>query len=182
MSDEALKTSKIEGELLNRDSLQSSIRRNFGLDADNKKFLLLNKAYNQPLTQKHLFKWHEMLMRGRRDLLNVGDYRKDQEPMQVVSGTISRPKIHFEAPPSTEVTEQMKDFIAWFNETAPNKNTSLSALTRAGIAHLYFVCVHPFEDGNGRIARVLSEKALSQALKQPTLIALSHVIEKHRKA
>jgi Fic family protein len=193
MSDEALNTSKIEGEFLNRDSLQSSIRRNFGLDTSNKKIAAAEQGiaemmvdlyytFDQPLSQKHMFKWHEMLMNGRRDLLSVGNYRIDEEPVQVVSGTISRPKIHFEAPPSEELTAEMKQFVAWFNETAPSKNDSLPALTRAGIAHLYFVCIHPFEDGNGRIARAIAGKALSQALRQPTLIALSHIIEKYRKA
>ncbi len=192
MSNEALKTSKIEGEILNRDSLQSSIRRNFGLVVDKKKIppaeqgiaemmVDLYRTFNQPLTQKSLFAWHHMLMSGRSDLKNVGAYRGHGDPMQVISGALHRPRVHFEAPPSNNMKHEMKQFIAWFNETAPGGMSPLPALTRAGIAHLYFVCIHPFEDGNGRIARALTEKALSQSLRQPTLIALSHVIEKYRK-
>jgi Fic family protein len=193
MSNEALKTSKIEGEILNHDSLQSSIRRNLGLDTDNKKIppaeqgiaemmVDLYRNFKEPLTQKCLFSWHEMLMKGRRDLNSMGAYRTDEEIMQVVSGPLHRQKIHFEAPASSNVRHQMKQFIVWFNESAPNGAKPLPALTRAGLAHLYFVSIHPFEDGNGRIARAISEKGLSQSLQQPTLISLSHLIEKYRKA
>jgi Fic family protein len=96
--------------------------------------------------------------------------------MQVVSGPIQKPKVHFEAPPSSTMQDEMTQFVSWF-ETA-----QLPALTKAGLAHFYFVCVHPFEDGNGRIARALSEKALAQALGQPSLLALSRQIEAKRKA
>jgi len=193
MSNEALKTSEIEGELLNRESLQSSIRRNFGLDTDNRKIppaeqgiaemmIDLYHTFSEPLTQKHLFAWHAMLMNGRRDLDNMGAYRTHEDPMQVISGALHHPKIHFEAPPSKELLHEMNQFITWFNDAAPDADKPLPALTRAGIAHLYFVCIHPFEDGNGRIGRAVCERALSQSLKQPTLIALSHIISKHKKA
>jgi Fic family protein len=102
--------------------------------------------------------------------------------MQVISGPIGNPKIHFEAPPSKAMEKEMNGFVHWFNETAPPGKATLPALTRAGIAHLYFVTIHPFEDGNGRIARALAEKALSQALGQPTLIALSQTIQKNQKS
>src|SRR5437879_10645587 len=100
--------------------------------------------------------------------------------MQVVSAGARRPRIHFEAPPSSRMEDEMDAFISWFGETAPNGARPLPALTRASIAHLYFVTIHPFEDGNGRIARALAEKALSQALGQPTLIALSQTIQKNK--
>jgi Fic family protein len=102
--------------------------------------------------------------------------------MQVVSGAVYKPKIHFEAPPSSSMVKEMAKFISWFTDTAPNGKNPLPALTRAGFAHLYFVSIHPFEDGNGRIARAIAEKALSQSLGQPTLIALSRNIQAHRKS
>jgi len=192
ISNEALKTSEIEGEYLNRDSLQSSIRRNFGLTANQQKsppaeqgiadmMVDLYNNFAEPLTHNTLFNWHKMLTNGRQDLQNIGQYREHKEPMQVVSGNMFEPKVHFEAPPSEIMQEEMTAFIEWFNNSAPNGKTPLSALTRAGIAHLYFVCIHPFEDGNGRIARALSEKALSQCLEKPTLIALSTIIQNKKK-
>jgi Uncharacterized conserved protein len=88
--------------------------------------------------------------------------------MQVVSGRIGFPKIHFEAPPSNTVPSEMARFIDWFNRSAPTGNPPLPALTRAGIAHLYFESIHPFEDGNGRIGRALAEKSLGLSLGQPS--------------
>jgi Fic family protein len=101
--------------------------------------------------------------------------------MQVVSGPIHKRSVHFEAPPSARVPDEMKRFIAWFNDTAPAGKTPLPALTRASLAHLYFVCIHPFEDGNGRIGRALAEKSLAQNLGQPSLIALAYTIERKHK-
>jgi Fic family protein len=100
--------------------------------------------------------------------------------MQVVSGPIHKRKVHFEAPPSSHVPDAMKQFVKWFNDTAPGGKTPLSPLTRAGIAHLYFVCIHPFEDGNGRIGRALAEKSLAQNFGQPSLVALAYTIERKR--
>ena len=189
ISDEAVKTSEIEGEFLNRDSVQSSIRRNFGLDTDRRRIPSaeqgiadmmtdLYRSFAEPLAHEKLFRWHQMLTSGRRDLKAIGAYRTHEDPMQIVSGPINKRKIHFEAPPSAAVQKEMEAFITWFN----NSGTALPALTRTGIAHLYFVTIHPFEDGNGRIARALSEKALFQALGQSTLIALSQTIQRNRKA
>ncbi len=190
--DEALKTSEIEGEILNRDSLQSSIRRNFGLTSDDRKIppaeqgiarmmVDLYRHFDAPLTDELLFRWHDMLMSGRRDLKDIGRYRRDENAMRVVSGPLHAPKVHFEAAPSQSLPKEMKRFIQWFNHTAPRGKAPLRVLTRAGIAHLYFVCIHPFEDGNGRIGRAVAEKAVSQVLGQPTLIALSHTIHSKRK-
>jgi len=193
ISNEAVTTSEIEGQILSRDSVQSSMRRNFGLETDSRTIPAaeqgiaammtdLYRTYATPLSEKQLFGWHAMLARGRTDLKRIGAYRTHAEPMQVVSGPVGKRKVHFEAPPSKAMRQEMRPFIAWFNDTAPKGLQPLPALARAGIAHLYFVSIHPFEDGNGRIARALSEKALSQCLGQPTLIALSHAISRQIKA
>jgi Fic family protein len=102
--------------------------------------------------------------------------------MQVISGAVGAPKLHFEAPPSKQVPAEMKRFVSWFNRSGPHSVDTLPALTRAGIAHLYFESIHPFEDGNGRIGRAISEKAIAQNLGQPVLISLATVILAHRKA
>jgi Fic family protein len=193
ISDEALKTSEIEGEFLNRDSLQSSLRQQFGLATDNRRIspaergiaemmVDLYRGFAGPLTHETMFGWHGMIMSGQRRIQVIGGYRTHAEAMQVVSGSMHDPKVHFEAPPSKRMKKEMDAFVAWFNETAPNGRRPLSALTRAGIAHLYFVSVHPFEDGNGRIGRGLAEKSLAQNLGQPSLIALAYTIERGRKA
>lgn len=193
ISDEAVTTSEIEGEILNRDSVQSSIRLNFGLETDTRKIpaaeegiaammVDLYHSYDRPLLETHLFDWHKMLARGRTDLKRIGAYRTHPEPMKVASGPVGKQKIHFEAPPSKVIRHEMRPFITWFNATAPKGPYPLPALTHAGIAHLYFVSIHPFEDGNGRIARALSEKALSQGVGRPTLIAQSHTINRQKKA
>jgi len=193
ISDEAVKTAEIEGEYLNRDSLQSSIRRQFGLQTDHRRvpaaeqglaemMVSLYENYDDPLTHETLFAWHTALANGRRDLARVGGYRTHDEPMQVVSGPIHEPIVHFEAPPSKRVKQEMDGFVRWFGATAPNGKTPLPALVRAGTAHLYFVSIHPFEDGNGRIGRAIAEKALAQCLGQPTLIALAYTIEHSKQA
>ena len=192
VSEEALKTSAIEGEFLNRDSLQSSIRRQLGLQSDNRRvppaeegvaemMVEVYRTWNGPLSDDALFRWHSMLTLGRRDLVDMGCYRTTTEPMQVVSGALDRRTIHFEAPPSDRVAREMAAFIDWFNASAPDGSSALPALTRAGIAHLYFVSIHPFEDGNGRIGRAIAEKSLSQSLGRSSLIALAHMIEARRK-
>lgn len=187
-SDEALNSSEIEGEYLNRDSLQSSIKRYFNIAKDNRKAspaengiseLLADMyySYDQPLSHDCLFRWHEMLMNGRKDLDAIGKYRIHLEPMQVVSGKYHEPTIHFEAPPSDIVPKEMDRFIEWYN----NITDSITPLTKAAIAHLYFESIHPFEDGNGRIGRVITIKMLCQNIGKPILIALSHVINQEKK-
>jgi Fic family protein len=192
ISTEALKTSEIEGEILDRDSVQSSLRRQFGLHSDaprsapaeqgiSELLADLYRRWGDPLDDRTLFQWHQWLMQGRTDLRTIGDYRKHAEPMQIVSGRIERPKVHFEAPPSSRVAVEMAKFCRWFNDTSPNGKTPLPALARAGIAHLYFESIHPFEDGNGRIGRAIAEKALAQGAGQPSLTALSLLIHRRRK-
>ena len=192
IGDEAVKTSEIEGEILNRDSVQSSLRHELGLGLEApgvkpaergiaKMMVDLYRNFAAPLADKTLFDWHAMLLTGNTSVHIIGGYRTHAEPMQVVSGPIDKRTVHFEAPPPERMATEMKRFIAWFNDTAPGGNAPLPALTRAALAHLHFVCVHPFEDGNGRIARALAEKALAQNLAQPSLIALAYTIERKRK-
>jgi Fic family protein len=193
MSSEAVTTAEIEGETLDRASVQSSLRKQLGLTADNRRvrpaeqgiaemMVDLYRSFGTSLSDATIFAWHRMLVSGRRDLNDVARYRTGGEPMQVVSGAIHEPKVHFEAPPSSQVAAEMARFIAWFNRTGPGGEKPLPPVTRAGIAHLYFESIHPFEDGNGRIGRALSEKALAQSLGQPTLTALATTILARRKS
>jgi len=193
ISEEALKTSEIEGEYLNRDSIQSSIKKHFGLQttatrvpaAEQGIADMMLDAYENfavPLNHQTMHTWHSMLMAGRKDISNIGQYRTHAEPMQVVSGYVHMPSVHFEAPPSNTMPQEMDAFINWFNDTAPNGKRPMPALARASIAHLYFVCIHPYEDGNGRIARALTQKALAQSTGQPSLLALSQTIQANKKA
>jgi len=191
-SSEAQKTSEIEGEYLNRDSLQSSIRRNLGLASDNRKVepseqgiadlvTDLYDTFKEPLTNEKLLSWHKMLMKGRTDIKDIGCYRTHDEPMQIISGPYHKPRIHFEAPPSKKIKEEMEGFIRLFNATSPIGEIPLPALIRASLLHLYFESIHPFEDGNGRIGRAIAEKSLAQSIGQPSLIALSQTINSKRK-
>jgi Fic family protein len=193
LSEEAIKTSEIEGEFLDRVSVQSSLRRQFGLNSDDRQvrpqergiaemMADVYRSWHGPLHHEKLFHWHSMLMAGNRYIETVGAYRKHEDAMQIVSGRLDKPTIHFEAPPSRQVTLEMGTFIAWFNQSGPTNKTPLQALARAAIGHLYFESIHPFEDGNGRIGRALAEKSLAQNIGQPSLISLAFTIEKNRKA
>ncbi len=192
ISTEALKTSEIEGEILDRDSVQSSLRRQFGLQGDGPRAAPaeqgiaemlsdLYRCWGDPLDDSTLFRWHQWLMQGSTQIRTVGGYRQHLEPMQIVSGRLDRPKVHFEAPPSSAVATEMARFCLWFNDTGPAGKNPLPSLARAGLAHLYFESVHPFEDGNGRIGRAIAEKVLAQGAGQPSLTALSLLIHRHRK-
>ncbi|WP_421700947.1 Fic family protein [Aliiroseovarius sp.] len=185
---EAMTSSAIEGEYLDRASVQSSVRRAFGMMAEARRGaresgiadLLADgfKGWDAALTDETLFRWHRYVCRGRDDLESIGDWRRGGDPMQVISGPYGRTNVHFEAPPAAEMDAQMAGFLEWFDGT----RGQLGGLARAGLTHLYFVSIHPFEDGNGRIARALSEKALAQAVGHPSLIALSTRIEAERRA
>ncbi|PWJ57038.1 Fic family protein [Dyadobacter jejuensis] len=190
LSNEAIDTSRIEGEILDRDSVQSSIRKNLGLQTDGRRAnpqeagisqMLVNlyKTYSEPLTQEKLFNWHAMIVNGRADLEVIGGYRIHSDPMQIVSGRLDRPKVFYEAPPSSRIPEEMKSFIAWYNKSTEE---GLPTMIHAAIAHLYFELIHPFEDGNGRIGRAIAEKSLALAAKQPLVTSLSSVIELDKKA
>lgn len=190
---EALKTSEIEGELFSREDLMSSIKKNLGLATEkspsNKNAIGLGKmlmdvrnTFNEPLTENKLFEWHSLLM-GNSKKINAGVYRKSEEPMQIISGSVSDPTIHFEGPPSQRVPDEMKKFIEWVNqENLKNKDWRLNTpAVKAAIAHIYFESIHPFEDGNGRIGRAIAEKTLSKGFGRPIFMSLSKTIEQHRK-
>lgn len=193
LSDEAVKTSEIEGEMLDRLSVQSSLRRQLGLDADSRPatpqergiaemMVDLYGSYADPLDHETLLRWHRMLMLGNRHIGTIGGYRTHADAMQIVSGRLDAPTVHYEAPPSAQVHAEMINYVAWFNDSASDGRKPLPALTRAGIGHLYFESIHPFEDGNGRLGRALAEKSLAQNIGQPSLIALAFTIERGRKA
>ena len=192
MSEEAITTSEIEGEMLNRASVQSSIQLQLGLTTDSQRvppmeqgiselMVSLYRTIDQPLSPEVLFDWHRMVMAGRTDVGAVGSFRARTEPMQVVSGTTYAPRVHFEAPPASRVSEEMSRFLTWFERTSPRGPEPLPAVTRAGIAHLYFESIHPFEDGNGRIGRAIAEKALVQGMGKPIFVGLAHGILAHHR-
>ena len=192
ISEETIESSAIEGEILDRASVQSSLARHLGLSTEKRRVGYaeagaadlaadLYQHYSAPLDREVLFQWHAMLMNGRRDIVDIGRYRTHGDPMQIVSGPLHAPRVHFEAPPSSRIPKEMQSFIDWFNATGPDGKMPLGAITRAGVAHLWFESIHPFEDGNGRIGRAIAEKALAQALDAPTLTALAKTIHLHRK-
>lgn len=192
LSDEAVKTSEIEGEFLDRASVQSSLRQQFGLNTDGRPVRPQERGiaemmadvyqhWSGSLHHEELFHWHSMLMAGNRHIETIGAYRRHDDAMQIVSGRLDKPTIHFEAPPSRQVGPEMELFVDWFNRSGPSGQAPLPALTRAAIGHLYFESIHPFEDGNGRIGRALAEKSLAQNIGQPSLISLAYTIEGNRK-
>lgn len=189
---EAIKTSEIEGEFLSRNDVMSSIKNNLGLNENAEKvsdkrasgigelMAAIRNSFATALDEAILFSWHEMLL-GFDKNIKAGQWRTSPEPMQVVSGTYGREKIHFEAPLSANVPDEMSRFIKWFNESnLIGSKPIVQAPVRSAIAHLYFETIHPFEDGNGRIGRAISEKALSQGVGRPVLLSLSRAILKNR--
>jgi len=187
MVSEAIKTSEIEGETINRIDVISSIRKNLGLhisqEPKDKNVIGLSQllidvrnTYKQPLTESKILEWHKLLM-GNNKRINAGQWRKGTEPMQVISGSASNPKVHFEAPPSKTLSKEMKRFIEWYN-----KNEISSPIIKAAVSHLYFESIHPFEDGNGRIGRAIAEKALSQGFDNPIMFSISKSIEQNKSA
>lgn len=183
---EGIGSAKIEQEILDRESLQSSIRRQFGLtpflknesikEAGMAEALVdVYKNFNKPLDHEMLFNWHKSLFKNPKSLETIGSYRTHEDPMQIVSHKMGFDRVYFEAPPSKIVFEEMNRFINWYN------NYKGLLLVKAAIAHLYFETIHPFEDGNGRIGRLLVEKTLSQGLNQPVLIAISKILEEGKK-
>lgn len=190
---EAVKTSAIEGESLNPQEVMSSIRNHLGLntepqpvdsrlaDGAGELMVCVREGFRETLSESALFSWHRMLL-GGASRLKTGAWRTGGDPMQVVSGRIDRPTVHFEAPPSDRIPAEMARFIRWFNDTSPGEPGAIHhAPVRSALAHLYFETLHPFEDGNGRIGRALAEKALSQGLGRPVLLSLSRAIEPKRK-
>ena len=189
MVSEAMKTSQIEGENFNRDDVRSSIRNHLKLNtkperggdprADGIASLLVSvrEHFNAPLTKDRLFEWQNKTIVNpyERRWIEMGKWRTHKEPMLIVSGAFGKEKTHYEAPPSDQVPTEMERFINWFNGS-----NYLLGPVRAGIAHLYFECIHPFADGNGRVGRAISEIALSQCLGYPVLMSLSTTIMNKR--
>ena len=174
LTQEVIKTSEIEGELLNLDAVRSSVARKLGMDigalAPSDRYvdgvvdvvLDATRNFDQSLTQDRLFGWHAALFPtgySGRVRLSVGAWRTDASgPMQVVSGAVGREKVHFTAPPASELPAQTAAFLQWFNAPAAG-----DALIKAGLAHLWLVTLHPFDDGNGRISRAVGDMALARA-------------------
>ncbi len=192
---EAVKTSEIEGEFISREDVRSSLMKHLGVGpvpeevSDERAkgvaqlMLRVRDEYAAPLSDQMLFDWHQLLLGGVADpeKLSVGQWRSSDEPMQVVSGAYGKWKVHYEAPPSDRVPDEMARYISWFNDSAPDGPAAMQpAPVRSAIAHVYFESVHPFEDGNGRVGRALSEKVLSQGLGRPVVLSLSEAIERKR--
>jgi Fic family protein len=174
LTDDVLKTSEIEGERLDAGQVRSSIARRLGIDIAGLKpadrnvegivemMLDATHHHDQALTSERLFAWHSSLFpSGRSGMIRIktGAWRDDRNgPMQVVSGSTGPEHVHFEAPSATKLDHEMRPFLDWFNSDA-----GMDAVLKAGLAHLWFVTVHPFEDGNGRIARAIADLALARS-------------------
>lgn len=192
---EITKSSEIEGEILDSDEVRSSIARHLGMEVagllpsdrqvDGIVEMLLDatRNYEKRLTIKRLCGWHALLfptgMSGMM-LVNPGVFRNDSEgPMQVVSGSYGREKVHFQAPPAKILVAEIKLFLQWFNST----KIKIDPLIKAAIAHLWFVTLHPFDDGNGRIARAVTDMALARAENEANrFYSMSTQIRKERKS
>jgi len=176
LTEEVLKSSEIEGERLDRAQVRSSIARRLGVDigalapADRniegvvEMILDATQKYGDALTEERLFGWHAALFPTGRSGMNriaVGAWRSDKSgPMQVVSSRLGRERVHYQAPAASRLNREMREFLAWFNG-----EPALDLVVKAGIAHLWFVTVHPFDDGNGRIARAIADLLLVRSEK-----------------
>ncbi|WP_026011886.1 Fic family protein, partial [Singulisphaera acidiphila] len=178
LTQDVLKSSEIEGEILEIDQVRSSLARRLGLDigaltpADRnvdgvvEMMLDATQKYQDPLTEERLFGWHAALFPTGRSFMQkirVGDWRDDGSgPMQVVSGPIGKEQVHYQAPAAGQLPAEMSQFLSWFNAPA-----SLDPVLKAAQAHLWFVTIHPFDDGNGRIARAIADLALARSEQSP---------------
>jgi len=175
---DVLKSSEIEGEKLDAEQVRSSIARRLGMDIGGLKpvdrtvegvvemMLDATRRYDQPLAAERLFSWHASLFptgRSGMSKIRVGAWRNDSTgPMEVVSGPIGKEHVHFKAPPAARLDREMGAFLEWFNA-----RTGMDPVLQAGLAHLWFVTVHPFDDGNGRIARAIADLALARSENSP---------------
>jgi Fic family protein len=178
LTEDVLRTSEIEGERLDAGQVRSSIARRLGIDIGALKpadrnvegvvemMLDATRHYNRPLTDERLFGWHASLFpAGRSGLarIRVGAWRDDSTgPMQVVSGPLGHERIHYEAPAAARIDGEMRVFLAWFNRSA-----EMDAVLKAALAHFWFVTIHPFDDGNGRIARAIADMTLARSEHSP---------------
>ena len=174
LTEEVIKSSEIEGEVLDREQVRSSIARRLGMDigalmpADRhvegvvEMMLDATQKYAEPLTIERLFAWHAALFptgRSGMSRITVGGWRDDKSgPMRVISGPMGRERIHYQAPAAKMLRREMQGFLKWFNAT-----TKIDPVVKAALAHLWFVTIHPFDDGNGRIARAITDMALSSS-------------------
>lgn len=177
LTEDVVKSSDIEGAKLDASQVRSSIARRLGIDlggvepADRQvegvveMMLDATRNYDKPLTRERLLGWHASLFpSGRSGMrkVRVGGWRDDSTgPMQVVSGPVGRERVHFEAPPADRLDAEMKAFLDWFNQL--RAATDLDDVLKAGLAHLWFVTIHPFDDGNGRIARAIADMTLARS-------------------
>jgi len=190
---DVIKSSAIEGQELDADEVRSSIARRLGIDTAGlpkagrdvegivEMMLDATQRFETPLTKDRLFGWHASLFptgRSGMSRIAVGAWRpKEAGAMQVVSGPIGREKVHFEAPSVSRLESEMKTFLAWFAKTPP-----IDPVLKAGLAHFWFVTIHPFEDGNGRIARAIADMALARADgTKERFYSMSSQIEEERK-
>ncbi|MFN7129189.1 MAG: Fic family protein [Brevundimonas sp.] len=193
LTEDVLKSSEIEGEVLDRDQVRSSIARRLGMDVVGlvpanrnvegvvEMMLDATQNYAQPLTAERLFAWHAALFpTGRSGMtkITVGDWRTpDGDPMQVVSGPVGRERVHYEAPAADRLDAEIGTLLHWFETASPDP------VLKAGVAHLWFVTNHPFDDGNGRIARAIADLALARAEGTPQrFYSMSAQIRAERKA
>jgi len=194
LTDDVIKSSEIEGEILDKDQVRSSVARRLGLDISGlapvdrnvegvvEMMLDATQNYDKRLTKSRLFAWHSSLFptgHSGMSKITVGGWRTDKSgPMQVVSGPIGRERVHYEAPAAAKLAPEMDAFLAWFNAKAYT-----DPLLKAAIAHLWFVTIHPFEDGNGRIARAIADMALARSEQSPQrFYSMSAQIRAERKA
>jgi len=194
MLSEAIKTSAIEGEDLDRESVRSSLLSlitsdtlpdNSDQKAAGAASLLVDvrRNWQKSLSHELLGKWQSMAVPEQRYTPVLrGAYRNDPSPMQIVSGPYGHEKVHYEAPPATRVPDEMARFLDWYNQTSPsNRDKQIPGIARSGIAHFWFEVIHPFDDGNGRIGRAIADHALSQSLGYPTTACLATAIEGDKK-
>ncbi|MBQ5697256.1 MAG: Fic family protein [Muribaculaceae bacterium] len=177
MTEDVLRSSEIEGELLNADRVRSSIARHLGLPTEGLPEpdhytegvvqVMLDAVGNKdnPLTHERLHNWHAALFpTGRSGMypITVAAYRVGAEPMQVVSGAMGHERVHYQAPDSDDVPSMMDEFLAWVN-----RDVAIDPILKAAIAHMWFVSIHPFDDGNGRLTRTITDMLLARADETP---------------
>ena len=191
---EAISTSSIEGEVLDRESVRSSLKNFLGLNSQHQTvndpraegiaalMVDVRKQHNKELSNALLFNWQSMVVQPSlyKKPLIIGAYRQASDPMVIASGPIGYEKIHYEAPPALAVANEMQTFLTWYNKTSRQQKPALPPICRSAIAHLWFECIHPFDDGNGRIGRAIAEHALGQGADHSVILSLSSAIERNK--